>query len=173
MKRETIGIHTVVAAKLTHFGALVLERYIDTETERATGQQNPKREGPSPQLRRDVEMPLWELMKVFGPSLVSSARQPLGALAKAVGVAGGFVAPELVAHLARHYAADAPPRVPNAGGFWWVGAEVVKVSKEPNGNLTARINGRRCAVSEKQPWRGPAIVDARVCKAESDEDIPF
>jgi hypothetical protein len=202
MKRETIGIHTVVEAKLTSFGAHVLAAYIDAETERATGQPNPKREGQSQPPRREVEMPLWELIKVFGPHLVSSTRQAfdelcfvrveskeerayrdaergqqraiedLADLAKAVGVASGFVAPELVVHRARQFAAAIPHRVPNEAGYWWLGSEVVKVSSE-NGALTARINGRRRAVSNEQPWRGQAIVDARVPKVENDEDIPF
>lgn len=147
-------------------------------------------------------MPLWELIKIFGPHMVSSARacfeeinfgrpaskeeqsvrqaelgqrqavEILNDLAKAVGIAGGFVAPELVAHLVRQFIAAAPPRVPNKAGYWWLSDEVVKVTSE-DGALTARINGRRRAVSDEQSWRGPAIIDARVRKPESDEDIPF
>lgn len=204
MKRETIGSHTLVEVRLTPFGAHVLAEYLDAETTRATGQANPKRNGDDRSVPswRDVEMPLWELMKVFGPHTVSSARLPfedvgyarqesreerthgvaerersqalddLRALAKAIGIGNAFQAPEVVAMLARQFAAATPPRVPNASGYWWLSDEVVKVSCA-DGALTARINGRRRAVSEDQPWRGPAIADARVPKVENEEDIPF
>jgi hypothetical protein len=202
MKRETIGVHMLVEAKLTPFGAHVLAEYLDAETERATGKANPKRDTPRAPTQRDVEMPLWELLKVFGPHMVSSARLPfedlefsrrdskeeatirvaehsrtqalddLRSLATAIGIGDDYKAPEIIAMLSRQFAAHVPPRVPSGPGYWWIGGEVVKVT-EKDGVLSARINGRRRSVSDEQPWHGPAIIDARVRRPTNDEDIPF
>lgn len=202
MKRETIGIHTLVEAKLTSFGAHVLAEYLDAETERATGQPNPKRDTQRVPTQRDVEMPLWELLKVFGPHMVSSARLPfedlgffrpeskeettcrvaehsrtqalddLRELAKAIGIGDAYKSPEIIAMLARQFANHVQPRVPSGPGYWWIRGEVVKVT-EKDGALSARINGRRRSVSDEQPWQGPAIIDARVRRVTDDQDIPF
>jgi len=202
MKRETIGVHTIVAARLTAFGAHVLAEYIDAESERATGQANPKRDTTRVPTQRDVEMPLWELLKVFGPHTVSSARLPfeeleflrpeskeemtcrvaensrtqalgdLRDLALAAGIGDAYKSPEVIGALARQFAAHVPPRVPSWAGYWWIGVDVVKVT-EKDGALSARINGRRRSVSDEQPWQGPAMLDARVRQATDDKDIPF
>lgn len=63
-------------------------------------------------------------------------------------------------------------RVPNAAGWWWLGDDVVKVELH-NGELLMRVKGRLKLLDDKQPWRGPAIVDARTPKVVNDEDIPF
>ena len=206
MKRETIGVHTLVSTTLTSFGAHVLAEYLDAEMERATGQAIPKRDGPRVLTTREVEMPLWELLKVFGRTLVSSARLPfeeieflrssskeeatfrvaensrtealaaLAELAKANGIGDPYKAPEIIVMLARQFAAHVPPRVPSRPGYWWIAGDVVLVT-EKDGELFARINGRRRSVSDDQPWQGPAILDARVRQARSatddDQDIPF
>jgi hypothetical protein len=202
MKREDIGAHTIVEVKLTPFGVHVLAEYLKAESppDRVTNGDRDIR----PPFQRSVEMPIWELLKVFGPHTVSSARLPfedlsfgrqeskeerthrdaersrsqalddLRDLAKAVGVGNAFMAPEIIAMVARQFAANVPPRVPNSAGFWWLGDEVVKVRREQDGELTARINNHRRTVLDDQPWRGPAIADARVRKVENDEqDIPF
>jgi hypothetical protein len=204
MKREDIGAHTIVEAKLTPFGAHVLSEYLKAESPPDRGRE--PGDGRSADIRppsqRNVEMPIWELLKIFGPHTVSSARLPfedlsfgrqeskeerthrdaersrsqalddLRDLAKAVGIGNAFMAPEIIAMVARQFASYVPPRVPNRSGYWWLGEDVVKVT-EADGVLSARTNGRRRIVSAEQPWRGPAIVDARVRKPENDEDIPF
>lgn len=191
MKRETIGVHTIVAVRLTDFGAKVLAEYLDVETERATGKASPKRDTPRVPTRRDVDMPLWELLKIFGPHTNSSVRLPfedlefvrpeskeeatfrvaensrtqalgdLRELALAVGIGDAYKAPEVVATLTRQFAAHVPPRVPTEAGYWWIGGDVVKVTAK-DGVLSARLNGRRRRVSREQPWQGPAMLDARV-----------
>jgi hypothetical protein len=199
MKRQDIGIHTLVEAKLTPFGAHVLAEYLEAQTPPDRVQKGDRDTRPA--VQRSVEMPLWELLKVFGHHTVSSARLPfedlgfareeskeerthrdaersrsqalddLRDLAKAVGIGNAFMAPEIIAMVARQFAANVPPRVPNRAGHWWLGEDVVKVT-EADGILSARINGRRRIVSAEQPWRGPATVDPRV-RAQVDEDIPF
>jgi hypothetical protein len=195
MKPESIGIHTVVEVKMTSFGAHVLAAYLDTETARATGQPTPKLEGQSFP-RRNVEMPVWELIKVFGSQMVSStmpmfeeicfareesaiemrageaerlrsqAHHDLRRLADALGIP--VYTHDQLSVSVHAFCNDAPPRVPNSAGYWWHGEDVVKV--EDGERLTARINGRRRPVTDEQPWRGPAVVDTRVF---GSEDIPF
>jgi hypothetical protein len=199
MKRETIGVHALVSTTLTSFGAHVLAEYLDAEMERATGLAIPKRDGPRVQTTREVEMPLWELLKIFGRTMVSSARLPfeeleflrhdskdetecriakqsridvladLLELAKAIGIGDPFKAPEIITVLARQYAAHVPPRVPSRPGYWWIDGDVVMVT-EKDGKLSARVDGRRRPVSDDQPWQGPAILDARVRQAGSETD---
>lgn len=202
MKRQDIGIHTIVEAKLTPFGAHVLREYIDTEAERA-GHPNRKPDRPGPPAARSVEMPLWELLKIFGPHSVSSARLPfedlgfgrpesreettcreaerqavnaredLRMLAKTLGITDDYKAPEQVSVAVRQFCHAEPPRVPDAPGWWWLGDEVVHVKIGLDGALSARLNGRRRPVIEDQPWRGPAMIDPRVRAQGDDADIPF
>jgi hypothetical protein len=197
MKREDIGIHTIVKIELTPFGHEVLDDYLDHEDERA-GRPVRERQSLNPGVKRTVEMPLWEVMKVFGPSMVSSARLPfvflgyfrndareererleterlasdtqevLCNLAKALGIADDYKAPEQVRVAATMFCACAPPRVPNGPGWWWFGRSVIQVV-ERDGKLIARLNGRTKPISDAQPWRGRAIVDPRVPM----DDIPF
>lgn len=203
MKRQDIGIHTIVEAKLTPFGVHVLAEYIDTEAERA-GHPNQKRDRPGPPAGagRSVEMPLWELLKVFGPCTVSSARLPfedlsfgrdetreertaheaerlaanaqdaLRVLAKTLGITDDYKAPEQVSVAVRQFCNVEPPRVPNAPGWWWLDGSVVRVI-EQGGKLLVRLSSRLKPINDEQPWRGPAIVDPRVPKPVDDEDVPF
>lgn len=202
MTPQDITIHTIVEAELTPFGAHVLAEYIEAQSppDRISKGDRDTR----PPMQRSVGMPLWELLKVFGPHTVSSAKLPfedlsflrseskaersareaericvaaqneLRKLAVALGIADDYKAPEQVSVAVRQFIIARPPRVPNAPGLWWLGDDVVRVTAvEVDGELSVRIRGRWKPVNAEQPWRGRAIVDARVPKPEADEDVPF
>jgi hypothetical protein len=201
MKRISIGPHTIIEVELTPFGAHVLAEYMEAEDKRA-GHPSPERARSSVRSGA-IEMPLWEVLKIFGSRTVSSTRLPfesvtvmrsesreerdlheverraaaayegLRNIAKALGISDDYKAPEQVINSVSMFCIYSPPRVPNAPGWWWLGDSPVKVF-EKDGKLVAQsMNGRTKPISDAQPWRGPAIVDPRVRKQDDDSDIPF
>jgi hypothetical protein len=196
MKSEKLGLHTIVHVELTPFGESIYRRYMDAEFERAKGQGKPTEQagepGRPPKVGRELELPMWELLKIFGPTMVSSTRMPFdGAIHfsridspeeeraehdRRRATAAEATLAELAGAMQISTGYDAPElvvakvrgyinRKPAAvpdGEGPWWLGSEVMQVRRVNGELVVTRHGRRKPVDSLEGWGGLAIRDPRV-----------
>lgn len=205
MPIQELDLDTEITIELNGFGRHILDAATMTDAAREFESTN-SIERPIP---RSVSMPLWEAIRIFGPHINASVRQPIRKItfARPPSEAEGSerdlklrldsivrkfadVMIEIGASSrgcydlekdAQRWLSEAPPRVPNAPGYWVRRNHVERVMWAGTGScrhLAVLLrNNRMRNVEDFDPdeWEGPAVRDPRVkhMTEDGDEDIPF
>lgn len=201
---NSIDQNQCVAVRLSAYGRHVYREYMQVEIDRAgieRKRDHPDQRKPATAVQQTLELPFWEMMRIFGPATRSTTLLPieeievassfeeisrrkdhaaaleeLRAVAAKIGLVDAYKAPESARARLNAWVKTHVPSRPTGPGWWWLGARPVKVESTAKGLVYAQANGRRKPVDLDADWRGPACMDPRVHtepKRNDDEDIPF